>query len=57
MEIVEKLNEFFASVFIAEDLKQISIFELTSGKESEGLSQIEVTRDEYCISIIKNKKP
>lgn len=39
MEPAERLNEFFASAFITEDLGQIAVPELIfAGKESEELS-------------------
>ncbi|KAM7181807.1 uncharacterized protein RBU57_000458 [Macrochelys suwanniensis] len=59
--IAEKLNEFFASVFTAEDVGEIPQPELTFvGNKSEELSQIEVSVEEILELIDKlncNKSP
>ncbi|CAM4524930.1 unnamed protein product [Lepidochelys kempii] len=59
--IAEKLNEFFASVFMAEDVREIPKPEPSFvGDKSEELSQIEVTLEEVLELIEKlnsNKSP
>ncbi|CAM5127487.1 unnamed protein product [Eretmochelys imbricata] len=59
--IAEKLNEFFASVFKAEDVREISKPELSFvGDKSEELSQIEVTLEkvlELTEKLNSNKSP
>ncbi|XP_053155158.1 uncharacterized protein LOC128346183 [Hemicordylus capensis] len=59
MEVAEKLNEFFASVFTAEDTEHIPILEPGFlGTEAKELSQIEVTRVDVlnCFEKFKTSK-
>ncbi|XP_053142135.1 uncharacterized protein LOC128340687 [Hemicordylus capensis] len=56
MEVAEKLNEFFASIFTAEDTEHIPVPEPGFlGMEAKELSQIEVTRDDVLNSLKKLK--
>lgn len=43
MEVAEKLNELFVSVFTTEDVGQIPVIVLTSGSAAEELSRTEMT--------------
>lgn len=53
--MVEKFNQFFASVFIVENVGNAPLPPTISGRDSEELNQIEVTEDEVLDLLVKLK--